>query len=86
MVFQRNYNISREDILNEYSWSDIQNYVNTLPIEKIITVYPGKKADNGTRHLEALCDRDQGTALEQLERAEKEFLESMDLDKHEGKE
>ena len=75
MVFQREYNISRESILLEYSWDDIQSYVHNLPIEKIITLYEGKKADNSNRYLESLCDRDIVSAAKDLDEAERAFRE-----------
>lgn len=85
MVFQRNYNVSRDEILNDYTWSDIQTYINNLPREKVITVYQSEKADNQKRYLEMLCEHNEQDAFDQLERAEKEFLEKMNLEEHEKK-
>lgn len=57
----------------EYSWRDINEYVSSLPIERVITVYQHKDAKNKERYLEALCDKDVDAALSSLEAAEEEY-------------
>jgi len=41
----------------KYRWDDIQDFVSALPIEKVITLYTHKDANNKDRYLQALCDR-----------------------------
>lgn len=41
-----------------------------LPLERVITVYPGEKSDNKGRFLEALCDRDESVMKKADEMAE----------------
>lgn len=41
-----------------------------LPIERVVTVYPGEKSDNKGRFLEALCDRDESVMKKADELAE----------------
>ena len=64
-----------------YSWLDIQTFVMTLPIERIITVYEGKKAENKSRYLEALCDKNVAQAAKDLNEAEAEFNRRSELAK-----
>jgi hypothetical protein len=73
-IFIREYHISREEALLEYSWDDIQNFVTDLPAERVITVYDSKKAENKERYLLALCDRDVDGAFKALDSAEAEFM------------
>ena len=76
---QREYNISRNDILMNYSWDDVQQAINDLPIERVITVYKGEKADNQNRYLNALCDKDEKRAMNQLSESEKEYNKRREL-------
>ena len=76
-IFQREYNISRNEILTNYSWDDMQNYINALPIENIITLREGKDANNHNRYLEALCDRDIDGGIKYMDIAVTEFEERL---------
>ena len=53
----------------------------TLPIERVITVYDGKKAENKNRYLEALCDKNVAQAAKDLNEAEAEFNRRSELAK-----
>lgn len=72
-VMQREYNISKEDILLKYSWDDIQEAINDLPIERIITVYNGEQSKNKERYLNALCVKQEEAAMNQLKNSELEY-------------
>lgn len=75
-VFQREYHISRNKILTEYSWDDIQNYVHDLPIDKVITLREGKNAKNQERYNDALCDRDLDGANSLMDAEYEKFMET----------
>ncbi len=77
IIFQREYNIPRNEILQNYSWDDIQNYIHDLPIERVITLYEGKKANNKERYLEALCDRDIDGGISSMNAAAANFEERL---------
>jgi hypothetical protein len=80
-VFQREYSVSKEDALLKYTWGEVSQYVSLLPIEKVITIYEGKKAKNSERYLEALCDRDIKSAEINIKDAELEFERRKNLRK-----
>ena len=68
----------------KYTWAEIQALVMALPIERVITVYQGKEADNKGRYLQALCDRD-NTAIEKADNMAEEFEERLKKAKERGK-
>lgn len=70
---QREYKISKEDILLKYSWNEIQEAINDLPIERIITIYNGEQANNKERYLNALCVKQEDAAMNQLNNSELEY-------------
>ena len=76
-IFQREYNISRNEILTDYSWDDIQDYISALPVDKVITLGSGKDANNNERYLEALCDRDVDGGIKSMNDAATEFEERL---------
>lgn len=58
-IAQREYSIPKRDLLWAYSWTEILELVQNLPVEKVITIYDGMKKDKiNDLYLEALCDRD----------------------------
>jgi hypothetical protein len=72
-IFMREYRATKTQALFEYTWSEISELVSLLPVERIITVYEGKKAKNNERYLEALCDKDITSASKDISSAEAEF-------------
>ncbi len=79
-VFQREYNISRNDILNNYSWNDIQEYVMALPTDRIITMGAGPGAKNQERLNEALCYKDDTGAAESMREKRDRFERERERD------
>jgi hypothetical protein len=61
----------------EYSWNDIQDYVTNLPIERIITIYEGKNANNQERYMEALCNKDVAGGTKALDDAAEAFTKRL---------
>lgn len=58
-VAQREYSISRDELLWGYTWEEILELVQNLPIERIVKIYDGmKKEQINTAYLETICDRD----------------------------
>lgn len=76
---QREYKISKTEILLKYSWDDIQEAINDLPIERVITVYKGEKADNKNRYLNALCEKQEESAMSELNQGEIEYNRRKEL-------
>lgn len=41
----------------EYTWDELQDYISTLPIERIINIQPGQKPDEiKKKYIESFCD------------------------------
>ena len=51
------YNIPRDELLWNYTWEDVQEYIGQIPIDKMMTIVPGmKESDIKKRYIESFCD------------------------------
>lgn len=54
---QREYNIPRDTLLWEYTWSDIQDMMYLIPLDRLVQVVPGMKPEEAKkRYIECFCD------------------------------
>lgn len=83
-LLEREYGLSREDILWDNSWEDVQFRVNQIPIDRVVPWHNGyKKGEYRIKYLESLCDRKTPKEIKENLKSEYEIFQA-ELDRVKG--
>ncbi len=56
-LLKREYGISRQEALTEYSWWEVQDLIGDIPVERIVNLnYKLTDTEYRQRYLAAICD------------------------------